>query len=230
MLQSQLQWETSQKMFRISGEGLESYLFIFFLTTVFTGYPCLVAGLEFFPICQRCSYWWLCLPLLSSEILESAAAQIFGIRKIQTLRSPSLKKIKDLKGSNSQAWEEVWLPGGADLWAKGQLPRLGRKRWPPLLPRLTRAGHNRGAHPGTPLAKGWWGKAAPGHHTTLPRLPIVFRGAEQWSTDRSDPRSPTHGYTRRPEAGFHSPAPRRVSSLTPAPPANSEISPPWLHN
>lgn len=76
-------------MFHIYSEGLELF---FFLTTVFPGCPCFVAGLVFFPMVKDV-HMRIILP--SSSVLgtaESVTAQVFEIREIQPLRWPGLKR------------------------------------------------------------------------------------------------------------------------------------------
>lgn len=113
----------------------------------------------------------------------------------------------------------------ADLRAQGRL----RAAWEEDLASLAAArpgGHLGGAQPGPP-----WAGAAPGGRAALPRgsrdAPIVLRTPSGGPPAGAIPASPT---AAAPEGPAARPSPCSPQGRAPAPPADSEFSPPWLHN
>lgn len=198
-----------------------------FLTTIFPGCPCSVAGLEFFPIGQRCSHDDYAVVLWDTRV--GTCPDIWNQENpASTVASPQLK-------FRVWIWKALILGlrsrsdslGGADPRAQGRLPRLagstGLLGCGPFATATT-TGHCRGAG-----MVGEGSSRQPNHFA--PRLPGRAHCSprrQRWPAGRSNPGTPTRGCTRRPAAGLHSPAPRR--DAPPAPGADSEFSPPWLHN
>lgn len=117
--------------------------------------------------------WWLHRPPMFSEIPGLAAAQIFEIREIQSLRSPILKSGF---GFGLERCQLLRLGAGLTprwCWPKSTRPAAadGRKRWSPGL-QLTRASR--------PECRWRRGRLRPQRHSARSArgAPIVLCGAE----------------------------------------------------
>lgn len=208
MLQSQLRWWTSPKMFHIYAEGLEV---IFSLTIIFPGCPWLEAGLEFSPVSRSCSHGDYAVLLWETPRRPQPryfTSSLCGRQASDQVSGLCLKDAHSLSGLGAGL-----TPRGR--WPKGARPAAGAGRaalassaaWPA-------AGRGRLGPPRRSAA-------APGARPLFSAAPSAARGPAATRPPPAPRREPP-----RP-AGSPRPAPRRGA---PAPRAAGGFSPPWLHN
>lgn len=197
------QWQTAIKFGYgnlLEGDpiyGKELELLFFFL---FSKIVLILELVKNFSYRSKMFTWWFYRPPIFSDTGVGSSPDIWNQgNPVSTVAHPQIRfQIWIRKVPNSCAWEQVWLPGGADPRAQGRLLRMAGSAG-----RLAAA--HPGQPPGMPLAQGPAPAAAPlcpqrpgRAHCSLRCRAAACSWALLWNT--------------------------------PAPEADREFSPPWLHN